>query len=96
MDFDDLSKEQKVLVVMRKTLTSIIRDTTPNPGMIHPLSESSVENIKLSLSLIASRERELNIEQGDEQLQRPHFVDEDQGKKQTEAQVIKFQARDQT
>lgn len=94
MDFDDLSKEQKILVVMRKTLTSIIRDTTPNPGMIHPLSETTVENIKLSLSLISTREREINLEQGDEQLQRPSFVDEDTGEKSQDAQVIKFQPRD--
>jgi len=88
MEFEDLNKEQKILMAMRKTLANIIKDTTPNPGMIHPLSESTVEDIKLCLTLISSRERELNDEQGTPSF-RPHFVD-DKPKKQAEAQVIQF------
>ncbi|MFK5891854.1 MAG: segregation and condensation protein A [Pseudomonadota bacterium] len=90
MDFEDLSKDQKILMVMRKTLTSVIKDTTPNPGMIHPLSETTVENIKLCLSLISSREREINKEMGNEQEFRPRFVDEATGAAKQDAQVIKF------
>jgi len=91
MDFEDLTKDQKILVAMRKTLANIIKDTTPGKGMIHPLTESTVEDIKLCLGLISSRERELNEEQGKASF-KPHFVDE---KKQDEpavqeAQVIKF------
>ena len=90
MDFDNLSKEHKILVVMRKTLASVIKDTTPNPGMIHPLSEATVEDIKLCLTLISSREREINEEQGNGQQFRPRFVDETQETIKQDAQVIKF------
>jgi len=93
MDFDNLSKEHKILVAMRKTLASVIKDTTPNPGMIHPLSETTVENIKLCLGLISSREREINEEQGNTQQFRPRFVDESTESTKTEAKVIKFQPK---
>jgi len=90
MDFDSLSKEHKILVVMRKTLASVIKDTTPNPGMIHPLSETTVEDIKLCLTLISSREREINEEDGNGQQFRPRFVDEANESTKQDAQVIKF------
>ncbi len=90
MDFDSLSRDHKILMVMRKTLTSVIKDTTPNPGMIHPLSETTVENIKLCLELISSREREINEEMGNEQKFRPRFVDKTTDLSKQEAQVIKF------
>jgi hypothetical protein len=93
MDFDNLSKEHKILVVMRKTLASVIKDTTPNPGMIHPLSETTVEDIKLCLTLISSREREINEEQGNGQQFRPRFVDESNESTKQDAQVIKFQPK---
>jgi hypothetical protein len=93
MDFDSLSKDQKILMVMRKTLASVIKDTTPNPGMIHPLSETTVDNIKLCLGLISSREREINQEMGNEQKLRPQFVDEASESVKQEAQVIKFQPK---
>ena len=93
MDFNNLSKEQKILVAMRKTLANIIKDTTPNPGMVHPLSESTVEDIKLCLSLISTRERELNEEAGNPVF-RPHFVDDPEKNSKQEAQVIKFHPAD--
>ena len=93
MDFDDLSKDQKILMVMRKTLASVIKDTTPNPGMIHPLSESTVDNMKLCLGLISSREREINQEMDNNQEFRPQFVDEAVESEKQEAQVIKFQPK---
>lgn len=95
MEFEDLTKDQKILVAMRKTLANVIKDTTPGKGMIHPLSESTVEDIKLCLGLISSREREISEELGHPQFQ-PHFVDEKPGSKgeekevQQEAQVIQF------
>ncbi|MBF0265773.1 MAG: segregation and condensation protein A [Gammaproteobacteria bacterium] len=96
MDFEELSKDQKVLVVMRKTLASVIKDTTPGKGMVHPLSESTVEDIKLCLGLISAREREINEELGHPTFQ-PHFVDEEkhdsegnEKEAQKQAQVIQF------
>ncbi len=76
MDFESLSKEQQIMVVMRKVLTSIVRETTPPPGMLHPLSEHTIEDIRLALGLIAAREKELLDEQGIVNNDRPHFVDE--------------------
>lgn len=85
MDFDSLSKDQQVMVAMRKTLANIIKDTTPEPGMIHPLSKDTVEDIKACFALIAARERELMEEMGIENNARPHFTDEPQS-----AEVVKF------
>ena len=85
MDFDSLSKEQQVMLVMRKTLGNIIKETTPEPGMIHPLSKSTVEDIKACFALIATRERELLEAMGVENKARPHFTDEVKS-----AEVINF------
>ena len=85
MDFDSLSKDQQVMVAMRKTLANIVKDTTPEPGMIHPLSKDTVEDIKACFSLIAARERELMEEMGVENKARPHFIDEEKS-----ADVVKF------
>ena len=85
MDFDSLSKEQQVMVAMRKTLANIIKDTTPEPGMIHALSKNTVEDIKACFALIAARERELMEAMGVENNARPRFIDEPQS-----AEVVKF------
>jgi len=70
------SKEQRILVVMRKLLAQIVRDTTPGPGERHPLSEQTIKDIRDCFSLIAARERELIEEIGIENKDRPHFADE--------------------
>lgn len=85
MEFSSLSKDQKVMVAMRKTLANIVKETTPEPGMIHPLSKNTIDDIKACFALIAARERELMEEMGIENKDRPHFTDE----KKT-ADVIKF------
>jgi len=86
MDFDSLSKEQQVMVAMRKTLAQVIKDTTPEPGMIHPLSKDTVEDIRACFALIAARERDLMEEMGIENKARPHFTDE----VAKSAEVVKF------
>ncbi|HDN25705.1 MAG TPA: segregation and condensation protein A [Thioploca sp.] len=78
MSFDDLSKEQQIMVSMRKVLTSIIREITPEPGGKYPLSEETVEDIRMCFALIAAREKELAEEQGITNLARPHYADEPQ------------------
>lgn len=85
MDFESLSKEQQVMVAMRKTLANIIKDTTPEPGMIHPLSEATVQDIRACFALISVREKELMEEMGVENTARPHFTDETKS-----AEVVKF------
>ncbi len=53
------SKEQEILMVMRKVLTSIIREITPEAGQPYPLTEDTVHGIRDCLKLLALREREL-------------------------------------
>jgi hypothetical protein len=72
-----LSKEQQILVAMRKTLSAVIKDITPPPGMKHPLSESTIEDVRQCLMLISARERELADAQG-RAVEKPHYTDEPQ------------------
>ena len=71
------SKEQQILVVMRKVLASIIKDTTPAPGTRHTLSDETIQDIRHCLGLISTRERELADEQGLAR-ERPYYADEKQ------------------
>lgn len=68
--------EQRILVVMRKLLGSVVKDTTPPPGMRHPLSDKTIEDIRQCFGLIAAREQELAKEAGIDVKERPRFVDE--------------------
>ncbi len=76
MGIEGLSKEQRILRVLRKVLGNIVKDTTPAPGMLHPLSEATRRDIKELFALIAERERELAAEAGMTRRARPHFSDE--------------------
>ncbi|MCG6940185.1 MAG: segregation and condensation protein A [Thiohalocapsa sp.] len=78
----ELSKEQQILIAMRKTLGAIIRDVTPPPGMKHPLSGNTIEDVRQCLALIAAREQELADLDG-RGGERPYFADEPQS-----AQVV--------
>lgn len=51
--------EQRILRVMRKVLSKIVREVAPRPGMASPLSDDTVEDIRECFSLISLREREL-------------------------------------
>ncbi len=73
-----MSKEERVLGVMRQVLIDVIRDTTTQPGMKHPLSESTIEKIRHALLLITTREGELAEAAGRPRADRPRFVDEPQ------------------
>jgi len=70
------SKEQRILVVMRKVLASVVKDTTPPPGMRNPLSDQTIEDIRQCFGLIAAREQELANEAGIDIKDRPRFTDE--------------------
>ena len=79
MNFEELSKEQQIMVSMRKVLTNIIKEITPPPGITeYPLTEHTVEDIRMCLGLIAAREKELAESQGITNLARPHYTDEPQ------------------
>ena len=80
MNFDNLSKEQQVMVTMRKVLTTIIREITPQTGDKYPLSEQTITDIRMCLKLIALREQELAEEQGIT-AQKPYYADEPKANK---------------
>ncbi|MDQ7015881.1 MAG: segregation and condensation protein A [Gammaproteobacteria bacterium] len=76
MSSSDLSHEHRVLIAMRKTLSAIIKDVTPDPGTRHPLTDSTINDIRHCFALISAREKELAEERGNYQQARPRFVDE--------------------
>ncbi len=76
MSNDTLSKEAQILVVMRKVLTDVARDTYTKPELKHPLNENTIINIRDCLALISAREFELAKEEGREMNLRPRYVDE--------------------
>jgi len=69
------SKEREILQVMRKVLTSVIRDITPAPGQPMPLSEQTTKDVRECLKLISVRERELADASG-AVVEKPYYVDE--------------------
>jgi hypothetical protein len=79
----EMTKEQEILMVMRKVLASIIKDTTPPPGMKHPMSERTIEDVRACLGLIAARERELAESQG-RVVEKPYYTDQ----RQQNAEVV--------
>ena len=76
MEKEELSKEQQIMRAMRKTLTSIVRDCAPRPGQPSPLSEQTVENVRMCLGMIAARETELADAAGRTGKERPYYADE--------------------
>jgi hypothetical protein len=58
-DNKEISIERRILRAMRKTLSSVIKDATPRPGMEGFLSENTVEQIRECLGIITTREKEL-------------------------------------
>ncbi len=71
-----ISKEQRILLVMRKLLATIVRETTPNPGMKHVLNENTREDIRMCFGLISARERELAEQAGLDLSMRPRYSDQ--------------------
>ncbi len=76
MSVPELTTEERVLRMMKNVLTSIARDTAPEPGYKHPLSDTTIQSIRECLTLITTRERELGKEFGRTSSARPRFVDE--------------------
>jgi hypothetical protein len=78
MGIEGLSKEQRILRVLRQVLGNIVKDTAPRPGRPNPLSDDTVRDIRELFGLIAEREKELAEEAGFTAQARPHFSDEPQ------------------
>ncbi len=73
---EHFTKEKRTLVAMRKTLSAIIRDVTPDSSALKsPLSAATVEDIKMCFGLIAAREHEIAQEAGVELNERPQYPD---------------------
>ena len=64
---------------MRKTLGAIVRDTTPDPGMRHPLKDATIQDIRACFALISARERELAEASGISLDDRPRYPDQKRG-----------------
>jgi len=74
----ELSREQRVLRMVRRTLGAIARETAPQDGGEHPLTQQTFEDMRDCFGLIAERERELAAATGvDISTMRPKFIDED-------------------
>ena len=72
----DIETDRKIFMAMRKTLSSVIRDTTPKPGMKNLLQDSTIADIRACLGFISTREQELAKQAGVEIHERPRYVDE--------------------
>jgi hypothetical protein len=74
---DETEKEREIMMVMRKLLTSIVREVTPeHKSLRHPLSDQTIQDIRACLGLITAREKELADAAGRRAPERPYFVDE--------------------
>ncbi len=76
MGIENLSKEQRILRVLRKVLANIVKETAPRPGVPRSLSDDTVADIRDLFGLIAEREAELAEEAGLSRKPRPRFTDE--------------------
>jgi len=76
MNQQDHSKESRILSMVKKVLTTIAKDTHTAPGMRHPLSDNTINEMRACLDLIVAREAELNAQDGNVSSSKPHFIDE--------------------
>ncbi len=85
MNLEELSREQQVLRLMRKTLGNVVKDVTPLGGRANPLQANTIQEIKDCFGLISEREKELaeklNFDQS-----KPYYKDDEL----PNAQVINF------
>ncbi len=72
------SKEERILHVMRSVLIDVIKDTTTEPGLKHPLKDTTIDSIRNGLDLITARQRELAEDKGEKWELRPSYPAEPQ------------------
>lgn len=89
MSNENLTKEQRILRVMRKVLANIVKDATPQPGMLNPLSERTIQDIRECFGLISARERELAQEAGLAAHEKPYYADQPSPNKVVKLSKIK-------
>ncbi|MDO8958258.1 MAG: hypothetical protein Q7U85_00840 [Rhodocyclaceae bacterium] len=71
-----LSKEQRILRVLRKVLANIVKDATPAPGMPHTFQEKTFHEIRDLFGQNAEREAELAAEAGRVMNEKPYYTDQ--------------------
>lgn len=70
--------EKRILVAMRKTLSSVVKDVTPSSSALKsPLTDATIEDIKMCFGMIAAREQEIAKEAGVELNERPQYTDQE-------------------
>lgn len=74
MSTEELSKEQQILRLMRKTLGNVVRDVTPLGGRANPLTDTTIQDIKDCFALISDREKELAEKLNFDQA-KPYYAD---------------------
>ena len=79
MNSEELSKEQQILRLMRKTLGNVVRDVTPLGGRPNPLTANTIQDIKDCFALISEREKELADKLGFEPAKPNNTVGEQTG-----------------
>jgi len=85
MTGESMSKEERILRMIKRVLTEVAKDTSTPPGVQHPLRDETIQSIRECLALVAARERELGDESGRASRARPEFVDEPK-----KSQVVTF------
>jgi hypothetical protein len=77
-DPHELTKEERILRMVKRVLTDIAKETYAPPGMQSVLSDNTIQGLRECFGLIAAREREMAEERGQPSRARPHYVDEPQ------------------
>ncbi|MGD8591044.1 MAG: segregation and condensation protein A [Chromatiales bacterium] len=74
---DESKKEREILMVMRKVLSTIVRELTPeHRSLKHPLSDDTIQDIRMCMGLITAREKELADAAGRTAVERPYYTDQ--------------------
>jgi hypothetical protein len=76
MSEPELTTEERVLRMVKNVLTRVAKDTATEPGLKHPLSRQTIDEIRECLMMITAREQELSKEYNRDTSARPRFIDE--------------------
>ena len=75
-DNNDQDFEIRLLSAVRKTLIAVAKDTMTQPGLKHPLSESTQKMMTDCLDIVTSRQMAIDKEQGQHTKMKPVYTDE--------------------
>ncbi len=90
-----LSKEERILSVMQKVLTRVIKETATAPGLKHPLSEDCINDMRECLVLISARKQELAKDAGRTSGARPRYIDEPRSQGPVSVPIEQIKHKDQ-